>query len=49
LGGGGGGGGISYESGAMTSRTVGLCVDSSDANRGTAGNPGVTGKVVMIF
>ena len=49
LGGGGGGGGSSYESGNMTSRTVGLCVNSSDANRGTAGNPNEYGKVVLIW
>lgn len=48
-GGGGGGGGSSYESGNMTSRTNGLCVNSSDSNRGTAGNPGETGKVVLVF
>lgn len=47
-GGGGGGGGSSFQSN-MTNPSSGYCEGYSDAYRGTAGNPGELGKVVIIY
>ena len=47
-GGGGGGGGSSFQSN-MTGASSGYCDGYSDGYRGTAGNPGELGKVVIIY
>ena len=48
-GGGGGGGGGSSNTSNITVSSAGKAVNLVDADRGTAGNPGVNGKVVVIW